>query len=466
MSDRLSDLRQHLATVGPATPIEPSSLAIALGEPDLTPNLAHELICSEFPFLRNSVPLTARECAVAAGLLAWIDRELAAWRSSSSASAVRLTYLLCAIGVLGWTSSAWGLVTSPLDKNADLLHGLRDVLRSSDPGAFARHQWQQRYGESRRRELEDAASREDWQSLDAYMHGLLDLLHDPIANQCVHALKRFDPASLAGALDEATSVFTLVFALNTMQSSDALNAAAAAATDRVKFWAVWLAFDGVRVDPAIDPLVLQAQPLLSLAAADLTSWARWLAVLNKYPGRFPGLQGAFGKVLCGASQEAVAAYFASLNLALDAGAERDAVARCLEVVKDRASASQRTMVWAEAHRAWEAWYFGRNNPETFLFKLWATPFDFGVVGHFVEASPEVRHARLQAVEAELMAIEAGWHQSVSHLYTAYNRLRSAYQPLAHAIAVLEGDGHWLQPRTSRYKAQWETAYRELRYSPR
>src|SRR5690606_16173702 len=74
---------------------------------------------------------------------------------------------------------------------------------------------------------------------------------------------------------------------------------------------------------------LEWEELLTQAAAEPEEWPRWLAVLNEYPERYPGIQLALGNALVGASDEALDAYVASISKTADFSRPHLADALCV-----------------------------------------------------------------------------------------------------------------------------------------
>jgi hypothetical protein len=120
------------------------------------------------------------------------------------------------------------------------------------------------------------------------------------------------------------------------------------------------------------------------------------------------------------------------------------IATCLQAFRAAATPERRCALWTLAHDRWSAWRFDQANPETHLFAVNWSQLDYAVVAYTSECLDQAeRDANMNTVREKLGELDDLWHNSITDIVTAWNRLLSQFQPYAHSLQILKSGEDWL-----------------------
>jgi hypothetical protein len=172
-----------------------------------------------------------------------------------------------------------------------------------------------------------------------------------------------------------------------------------------------------------------------------------MQVFNAYPVRYPALQRSLGQALATVPEPAVSAYVDSIVLhvlPVSADPNRRNTATCLQAFRAAATPERHCALWTLAHDRWSAWRFDQANPETHLFAVNWSQLDYAVVAYASECLDQAeRDASMNTVRERLGQLDDLWHNSITDIVTAWNRLLSQFQPYAHSSQILKSGEDWL-----------------------
>lgn len=308
--------------------------------------------------------------------------------------------------------------------------------------------------------LADIASR-NWGDLDWAFDYLQNQVWSDAKNHILMALYSFDRSSVQSIVEEENDFFEIASHIFHIPAQQCLQLAIASTNWTFKFWTIyWTVRGAVGGRPRY---LMEWETLLSQAARFPDEWARWLAVLNKYPSRYPQLQEALGRVLTSASDHALEAYVSSISIGPDLG--REEIATALQIFREKAPLRERQRLWTAAFVRWKAWDFERTEHSSLVLQVTRSCLDYPVMGYLVECmSSDDRTKYMAQLEKCASAVETDWHTDRHPPMSERFRLISRYQLVAHAEAVAAGEAQWLCP-SELYRPAWEdgTHYRSLKY---
>ncbi|MYM96068.1 hypothetical protein [Duganella vulcania] len=307
--------------------------------------------------------------------------------------------------------------------------------------------------------LAQAAAR-NWKGLQWIVQRNAYEFQSPLKQQAYAALARVHPASLRAFFENEHDFFEVNTYVLQAPAAESLRLAATVDNWTLRFWTVFhsahMAAMGASSFPA------EWKSLLKEAAGVPDEWARWQAVFNEYPGRYPQLQNVMGTMLADAPDEAIDTYVASLS---DYEENRQHVAAALLTFSTEATPQRRQRLWSAAYRRWLLWDFGRTDYSSHVSGVKQSAFDFPLIGYIVECLDDTARATWQhELRQRAAALEKDWHADLAVPVSERFKIISTYQLLAHAEQVIAGAEDWLTA-TALYCPDWEdrTHYRSLRY---
>jgi hypothetical protein len=397
-------------------------------------------------------------------LVVWLARRLRDWEPGAPArGGASLEELLDIAWRIDVKGKLWLALGPLLEPNRPLLAGaarivaaaefpLADVVRHTpleDPERLA--------------QLKIAAASHDWQHVTTVSGYLGFGHHSLIDRQALRLLCATDETLLAEALDGVKNSLAVAEVVYGQPAKLGLHFARSCNSPALRFWAMFRSL-GEHPLEASKSLTDGWQILLEQTMGDVDEWRQWMKVLVSSPGRFPSLQPALGQALCRASAAAIESYFGSMDLGIGSTHGREAVAACLEVVRLTAPALQRQKIWQIAYERWRQWGFGSNGSFEPTYP-WKSPVDFAVVGYFVECcSHRERAAEVARLTRSAESVKRNWFSSQPAQNGQWFRQISAFQPLAHAMSVVDDGRPWLQT-DNLYEAPWDdgTRYTAIQY---
>lgn len=445
-----------------AMPIAPSFTALPyeVGVDDF--NALTWSLREEFPFLHaGNNEIADADVAKFDGLFAWLADQLREFPEGAPAPERRLVEMLALATMLEGDAELW-------DELAQAVPSLPPLLLDGIVKVFTDIRYDGRiflerahYSPPQISTAINDVARKDWKSVEWTMDRLSDWLWLPLKSQAAAALHQYDRARLEALIERTDDLFEVAAYVFHAPVAQVLTLALTTKNWMFKFWAFYKSAKFDAEGKCSYPLDWEV--LLTQAAGKPEEWARWLAVLNEYPSRYPQIQPALGSALAGASDEALDAYVASISNASDFG--RTHLANALSVFRAKASLPVRQRLWTAAFKRWEAWNFGCNEESRSLFSVARSSFDYPVMGYLIECLSDSQRADMAAeLQIRAAAIERDWHSDVTPAISERFKLISTYQLLAHAEAVLANMPEWLAGDRL-YKPAWEdgTAYRSLKY---
>lgn len=445
-----------------ATPIEPSFTAFPCkGSSGDFESLTYSLH-QEFPFLNaGNDDIDGTDVARFDGLFTWLVNQLRKFTDSAPAPELRLVNMLALATVLGGNAELWTELAKSVPSLPPLLLDriAKVFTKTSLDGRLV---LERMHGSPAQIEIAlKNVARKDWKSVERTMNQLEGMLWLPLKANTAAALYQYDRLRLEALVEDTDGFFEIAAYVLHVPVAQALTLALTSKNWTLKFWG----FHRSAKEASKGGLSYHCewQTLLTQAAGKTEEWARWLAVLNEHPSRYPQIQPALGNALVGASDEALDAYVASISKTGDF--DRPNVADALRVFREKAPLPVRQRLWAAAFRRWTEWDFGCGGELRSVFEVARSSFDYPVIGYLTECLSAKERADMAAqLEARAAAIERSWHSDVTLAMTERFKLISTYQLLAHAETVLTEAAEWLAG-SRLHKPGWEdgSAYRSLKY---
>jgi len=416
----------------------------------------------EFPFLWSGREVMQDfEVEQFDRLFAWLVEQFRAFPNGAGSPEQHLTKMLALAALLEYDGQLWDeLVKSVPDVPEPLLLTLIEVVRQN------RSEGQEilanaRYRDSQAAKVLTGVASKDWKAVQWEEEQLYIFTRSPVKHQAFAALHLFCRPRMQAMFEVENDFFEIVSYIFHAPPDQSLRLAMDCSNWTFKFWAL---FHSVKLSArGGESYPVEWTTLLSQVASVPDEWARWLSVLNEYPGRYPQIQESLGSALGNAPSQALDAYVSSISDISDLG--RAPVAAALSVFRDEASAGNRQRLWTAAFRRWEQWDFGCTNQSKAIFGVAKSVFDFAVVGYLTECLDFQARAEWDAkLQVRAAALERDWHPDPTPAMSERFKIISAYQLLAHSEAVAAGEPEWLQD-TPLYRPGWEdaTLYRSLKY---
>lgn len=457
--DILTDISIRSAT---AQPIEPSFTALSYegGDTDF-----EALTCSlheEFPFLSvNMEEIDDGDIAQFDGLFAWLVDQLRNFPNGAPDPERHLVYILVLAMMLESDHELWEEIAKAVPKlPTTLIDEIAKVFVNARPDNRKLLKQVHSNPNQISTVLDDIAKK-DWESVEWTMIHLWGWAWLPLKSHAAAALYQYDRTRLEILIECTGDFFEISTYVLHAPSEQTLTLAKASKNWTFKFWALHKSAKDAAAGKQSYPHEWEA--LLNQAAGEPEEWARWLAVLNKYPSRYPQLQHAIGSALVGASDEALDVYVASISR--DGDFARPQLAAALSVFRSKAPLPIRQRLWTAAFRQWGTWDFGCCEESRSLFQVARSSFDYPVMGYLTECLTTKARADMAAkLQMRAVELERAWHTDVTPAISERFKLISTYQLLAHAEAVMIGESEWLAG-DALYRPPWEdgTAYRSLKY---
>lgn len=425
-------------------------------------NAVSQSLCKEFPFLCSGREnMEDFELEQFDGLFAWLAEQLRTFPKDAANPEQCLTNILALAALLECDAQLWDELAKAVPIVPELLTvSLAKIIkenRADGQGILSR----ERYSTSQIQMLLGGIASKNWRSLEWVVDRLWYATYSPAKHHALAALYRFDRPSLESILEGENDFFEIAAYVLHAPVAQSLQLAIASTNWTFKFWT--LHHSASQAARGRESYPTEWEILLSEAAKVQDEWTRWLAVLNKYPERYPQLQEALGNTLASASGEALDAYVSSISGASDFG--RAEIATALTIFREKASAQNRKRLWTAAFERWERWNFGCSEHSRSLFRVVNSPFDFPVIGYLTEClDSQARTEWIAKLQERAVATERNWHSDVMPAMSERFKLISTYQLIAHSEAVAVGEPKWLwEPPL--YKPMWEdgTLYRNLKY---
>ncbi|QOJ22223.1 MAG: hypothetical protein HRU78_00025 [Gammaproteobacteria bacterium] len=446
-----------------ARPYKPTSLNLSLVERGVEAfDAVSSKLCEEFPFLCSyKEEMEGSELEQFDGLFAWLTEQLRTFPKDATNPEQSLTNILALAALLECDALLWNELAKAVSNVPELLTITLTKIIKKNRADGQEILAGARYSANEIQVLFADVASKDWKSVEWVVNHLWVEIRSPAKQHASAALYRFDYPRLKSILEEENDFFEIAAYVFHAPAAQSLQLAIASTNWTFKFWAL---YHSVRcAESGSEGYPVEWQILLSEAAKVPDEWARWLAVLNKYPGRYPQLQEALGNTLASASGEALDAYVSSISGVSDFG--RDEIATALTVFRKKAPACDRQRLWTAAFDRWKRWDFGRTEHSKSLFRVEKSSFDFPVVGYLTEClDSQARAEWIAELQVRAAAIERIWHSDITSAMSERYKLISTYQLIAHSEAVAAGEPKWLwEPPL--YQPTWEdgTFYRSLKY---
>ncbi|WP_152027257.1 hypothetical protein [Brucella pituitosa] len=411
--------------------------------------------------------LTAEGTLLLARRLGWTLKALTDWSPQRDPSGLRIEAALASVAEWNVHGGFWEAVHSRLQGCRSTIAALEIVLRHRAPQADVPDGtpvWEREHLHA----MQEAELACDWAELGQRARAFQRLPRpDPGAQQATLALLLLDWPRLVRLSNKSEGWLHGHLLLASLPLADALRLATASGNGYARFAALErVAYREVRDLLPQEETALRN--LLIVLAKDANDWPLWLALCNRYPVRHPHMQAAFGRALARSDGPALRAYIASIALDTSDSDIRANVTRCMSVFRTRAGAGRRLALWRAAFERWKAWNFAEKEGQN-LTALARSALDYGVVGWLIEGEPKRSLADLdRSFDGDLRNLDMQWHASLSSAISAFFRLVSRHQVLAHATGQSAGDADWL-PGSSVYlpvKATDEFIQRKYRWNDR
>lgn len=384
-----------------------------------------------------------------AALVRWLMHGLHEWKSDSDPRRHRLAALLFTAACCDVDSALWAAFPDSVEVNIDLLSTLEKLIAGSTLAIGNRHSdlnvpiWEREVLE----EFEHAEKSGHWASIGELWHHINGAqLSNVVILAASRCLCRFAPDRLVRAMENLNQTALAAGVLNPLTVEQRLTVGIQSNNPYVQYASALETFSAWRKDkhPTTREQQLIEQLLLRVAG-DNSRWAQWMHVFNRYPVRYPAIQGALGRVLATTSWSAVETYLDAIELTVSPTASRVLVAECLDSFRSVGEPERAKKIWRRAHERWEKWRFGTAETKRFLDEIVFSELDYAVVGYAIECLAEPERSSVQAkILAQLYAVTDDWHPSLIACLSAWYRLLSAFQPFAHATHVVKSGEAWLQ----------------------
>lgn len=384
-----------------------------------------------------------------AGLVRWLMRELREWDIESDPQRHRFAAILFTAACCDMDSAIWAGFPNNFVASTDLLSALEKLIAGSILTIGKRHPgldepiWERKVVD----EFQHAEKNGDWVSIgelwryikDSQLPNIVSL----VASRCLY---RFAPDRLVRAMENMRQIALAARVLDPLTIEQRLTIGCRSSNPYVQYASALETFSAWRKDkhPTENEQLLIEQLLLN-TAGDHPRWVQWMHVFNRYPVRYPAIQGPLGRVLAKASWMAVEAYLDAIELTVSPAASRVLVAECLEAFRSVGEPERAKKIWHHAHERWGKWKFGVAQTERFLYEIVFSELDYAIVGYAVECLTELERNSAQAeILKQLQAVTDEWHPSLITCFSAWYGLLSAFQPFAHATHVVQSGEPWLQ----------------------
>jgi hypothetical protein len=294
--------------------------------------------------------------------------------------------------------------------------------------------------------LNQADAQEDWKEIAERWHPFEPaLLPDIFLRQAVRCLNHFDLAALVRTVENVRRTPLAMTLVKSLSATQRLRVAIASDNAFIQFSS---AYTTVAKSPRRNDLAPEEAQLLTdlliKVAGDHSRWTSWMHVFNRYPVRYPALQGPLGAALARAPDTAVGAYTDSIALSLSSDQSRQDVSQCLCTFRASATPERRKMLWTSAHQRWRKWAFDADDPERYMGKIEHSALDYPVVGYALECLDIAgRELALSEIRNDLTVIDDKWYISETQCLASWLRLLSLFQPYAHASNIAESEEDWL-----------------------
>jgi hypothetical protein len=460
LHDALTGIHQRAAG---RHPLSPTSFDIP--PPDsgtYTFNFVSQSLYEEFPFLRSdNENMKDSELEQFNGLFAWLVEQLRTFSEPLTSTERSLTNILALAAMLECNNLVWDELAKAVPKiSKPLLLAL--AKRIKETKINGKHVLMGLSCSTSRAQtiLADVASK-NWRSVEWILNHLSMRIWSPDKQHASAALYRFDRPRLESILEEERDFFEIAAYVLHAPTIQSLQLAIVSKNWTLKFWTL---YRSVRCAAAgSESYPIEWQLLLSEAAKVPDEWARWLAVLNEFPGRYPQLQQALGNTLACATSEALDTYVSSIQDSSDFG--RAEIATALSVFRKGAALRDRQRLWSAGFKKWEEWDFGCTKYAKSILRVEKSALDFLVIGYLTECLDSKERAKLFAkIQGRALDIERNWYSDITPAMSERYKLISTYQLLAHSEAIVAGELEWLWGPIL-YKPIWEdgSPYRNLKY---
>ncbi len=394
------------------------------------------------PSLAAFPNLTAEESFHLARRLGWTVKALADWDPYQDRSGLRIEAVLASVAPWNAFGGFWEAAQSRLRGCHLTIAALEIVLRGR---AALTHipdntpVWEREHLHA----MQEAERVGDWAALGERARAFEQLPRlDLGARQATLALSLLDWPRLVRLANRSEGWLHSHLLMGPLPLADALRLATASGNGYARFAALErVAYREVR--DLLPPEETALRNLLIVLAKDANDWPRWLTICNHYPVRHPHMQAAFGRALARSNVPALRAYAGSISLGPSDSDIRANVSRCMSVFRAHASADRRHALWHAAFERWRAWNFANDEGQN-LTSIARSALDYGVVGWLIEGEPHRSLADLErSFAADLRTLDMQWHASLSAAVSAFLRLVSRHQILAHAASRSAADADWL-----------------------
>ena len=460
---RARDLLKNIAVrAAVAMPIEPSFTALPCNRVFYRIDTLTSSLHEEFPFLLGTEEeISDADAAKFDGLFAWLVGQLRNFPNAAPDPDRRLVEMLTLASRLECDAELWGQIVEAVPSiSAPLLEGIAKLFTKThlDFRGFLKRR---HYSPTQTSIVLNNVARKNWKSVEGTMKELENWLWLPLKFHSAAALYQYDRTRLESLVDLTDEFFEVAAYVIYAPIEESLAFAPRSRNWTFKFWAFHKSARHAATRGRSYPCEWEA--LLTEAVVSPEEWARWLAVLNEFPARYPQIQVALGNALASATDEALEAYIASISKFADLGRRYLAVA--LGAFRVKASLPVRQRLWIAAFKRWKEWDFGCEDQMRYLLEVAKSSFDYPVMGYLTECLSSEERAKMAAeLETRAVALERDWHTDLFAAVSERFKLISTYQLLAHAEAVVAGSPEWLAG-DELYKPTWEngTAYRSLKY---
>lgn len=309
----------------------------------------------------------------------------------------------------------------------------------------------------------EADRREDWVALGKLAQAFQRLpCPDLCARQATLALSVLDWPRLVRLADKTQGWLQGHLLMASLPLADALRLATASRSDHMRFTALERLV-GREVRNLLPEEVIPLRNLLLVLAKDENNWPNWLSLCNRYPVRHPHIQVALGLALARGDGKAFQAYISSIYLSGSDADGRECVSRCLAVFRSQAGITRRRTLWRMAFERWDTWDFAAAEKRE-LTALARSALDYGAVGWLIEGVGRERSTDLdKTFEEALRALDMQWHASLTLAISAFHRLVSRHQVLAHARDHLGEGFDWLPGPSIHLPAAAKDRFIQQRY---
>ena len=371
-------------------------------------------------------------------LFRWLIQGLLSWRRDQDPTYHNLTALFVVAQYCYFENGLWEALPPDVGGNIDLLDSVTKLIASlscefKTHNAQAVPIWEQEAID----QFQAADAKENWLGVDELWNSIEPaMIAHALQGQLIRYLGHFNRDKLGEATRHVAQFTVAMHIANALAPSERLEVGLATTNSRLKFACVYSIWHLQRQRTLNSKERDLLSSLLLQITANNINWLKWMAVFNRHPLRYPGLQPALGRALAVACESALQSYIDSIKLSLDRQGSRDTVAVCLAEFRAIATQRQQQLLWTMAFCRWSSWNFDEANPEQHAFQIGWSELDYAVVSYAVDCLDAGARAQAQKdIFDRLSVLDNQWHDSVTDCITAFNRLLSALQPYAHAATV-------------------------------